>query len=107
MSSFPECRVNPAGARTTFFDHHRFGFDTCGDLIDLNEIEDTSAETVLSLTEVPVEVVEAHGWKGSRVNRAQNQSDKAGSQTRAPAFGTTLTARMQRTCHDLGMQRDR
>ena len=54
------------GARTAFFDQHRLGFDSRGDLIDLDENEDATAETVLIPTddfpEVSLEIVEANGW---------------------------------------------
>ena len=43
------------------------GFGTGGDLIDLDEVEDAAAETMLipvdNFPEVPLEVVEASGWK--------------------------------------------
>ena len=63
---FRKCHPDSPGARTTFFDQHRLGFDSRGDLIDLIENEDTTGETMLvpidSFREVPLEVVEASGW---------------------------------------------
>ena len=44
---FRKCRTNTIGARTAFFEHHRLGFDTCGDLVDLDENDDASDETGL------------------------------------------------------------
>ena len=39
------CHPDTPGARTSFFDQHRLGFDFRGDLIDLDETEDATAET--------------------------------------------------------------
>ena len=64
---FRKCRTNATGARTVFLDYHRFGFDTGGDLIDLDEVEDAAAEMMLisvdNFPQVPLEVVEASGWE--------------------------------------------
>ena len=65
---FRRCHPDTPGARTTFFDQHRLGFDTRGDLVDLIENEDATAEMMLIPTdgfpEVPLEVVEASGrWR--------------------------------------------
>ena len=35
------------GARTTFFDQHRLGFDSRGDLVDLIENDDAAGEMML------------------------------------------------------------
>ena len=63
---FRKCRPDTPGARTTFFDQHRLGFDSRGDLIDLVEYDDVTAEMMLvpvgNFPEVPLEVVEASGW---------------------------------------------
>ena len=64
---FRKCRTNTIGARSAFFEHHRLGFDTCGDLIDLDENDDASAETRLipvdNFPGVPLEIEEASGWR--------------------------------------------
>ena len=44
---FRKCHPDTPGARTTFFDQRRLGFDFRGDLIDLIETEDATAETML------------------------------------------------------------
>ena len=60
------CHPDTPGARTAFFDQHRLGFDSRGDLIDLDETEDVTAETMLipidGFLEVPLQIVEASGW---------------------------------------------
>ena len=43
----------------------------------------------------------------SRTHRSRILSDETGKQTLESALEPTLTARMQRTCFDLGMQRER
>ena len=62
-----KCRTNNIRARAAFFEHHRLGFDIYGDLVDLDENDDASAETRLTpvdnFPEVPLENVEASGWK--------------------------------------------
>ena len=67
QARFRKCRTNTIGARTAFFEHHRLRFDTCGDLIDLDENDDASDETRLipvdNFPEVSLEIVEASGWK--------------------------------------------
>ena len=59
------------GARTTFFDQHRLGFDTRGVLIDLIETEDATAEMMLvpvdGFPEVPLEVVRSQWLDGRRL----------------------------------------
>ena len=54
------------GAPTTFFDQHRLGFDSRGDLVDLIENVDAAGEMMFvpvhGFPEVPLEVVEASGW---------------------------------------------
>ena len=59
-------RPDTPGARTTFFDQHRLGFDSRGDLVGLTENDDAAVETMLFPTdgfpEVPLEVIEASGW---------------------------------------------
>ena len=50
---FRKCRTNTIGARTAFFEHHRLGFDTCGDLIDLDDNDNASAGTGL----IPVDKI--------------------------------------------------
>ena len=63
---FRERHLDTPGERTTFFDQHRLGFDSRGDLIDLVENDDVTAEMMLVLVDnflvVPLEVVEASGW---------------------------------------------
>ena len=63
---FRERHPDTSSARTAFLDHHRLVFDSRGDLIDLDENEDETTETLLIPTEgfpeVPFEVVEASGW---------------------------------------------
>ena len=63
---FRERHLDTPGARTTFFDQHRLGFDSRGDLIDSVEYDDVTAEMMLVLVDnflvVPLEVVEASGW---------------------------------------------
>ena len=63
---FRKCHPDTPCARTTLFDQHRLGFDTRGDLIELIENDDATAERMLvpvdSFPEVPLEVVEGSGW---------------------------------------------
>ena len=67
------------GARTTFFDQHRFGFDSRGDLIDLIEIDEVTVEMMLvpidGLPEVPLEVVEASGWMDVASGRWRHRNE--------------------------------
>ena len=53
-------------ARTTFFDQHRFGFDSRGDLIDLIENDDAAFQMMLvpfdGFPEVPLEVASGR-WR--------------------------------------------
>ena len=66
LARFRKCHPDTPGARTTFFDQHRLGSDSRGDLIDLLETEDATAEMMLlpidGFPEVPLEVDEASGW---------------------------------------------
>ena len=59
-SDGPVNERDSANARTTFFDRHRLGFDSRGDLIDLIETEDGTAEMMLipidGFPELPLEV---------------------------------------------------
>ena len=44
---FRKCRPGTPGARTTFFDQRRLGLDSRGDVIDLVEYDDVTAEMML------------------------------------------------------------
>ena len=46
---FRKCHPDTLGARMTFFDQHRFGFDSRGDLIDVFVNDDATAEMMLVL----------------------------------------------------------
>ena len=46
-AGFCKCHPDAPGARTTFFDQHRLGYDSRGDLIDQIENDDETAEVML------------------------------------------------------------
>ena len=76
---FRKCHPDTPGARTTFFDQHRLGFDSRGDLIDLIETKDATAEMMLipvdGFPEVPLEVVEASDWVDVASNRWRHRRE--------------------------------
>ena len=70
---FRKCHPDALGARATFFDQHRLGFDSRGNLIDLIENDDAIAEMMLvpvdNFPEVPVVGMMSHRVGGDTETR--------------------------------------
>ena len=96
---FRKCHPDTPGARTTFFDQHRLGFDSRGDLIDLIETDDATAEMML----VPIDgfrevlqVVEASGWMDVASGRWRHRNESIiVLESRAPTRGFEILASTQ------------
>ena len=100
---FHKCHPDTPGARRTFFDQHRHGFDSCGDLIDLIETADATAETMLipigGFPEVPLEVVEASGWVDVASGRWRHRNENIiVLESRALTRGDEILASTQELC---------
>ena len=85
----------------TFFDQHRLGFDSRGDLIDLVEYDDVTAEIMLvpvdNFPEVPLEVVEASGWIDVASGRWRHRNENIiVLESRALTRGIEILASTQR-----------
>ena len=76
---FRKSHPDTPGARKTFCDQHRRGFDSRGDLVDLIEKDDATAKMMLvpvnGFPKVPLEVVEDNGWMDVASGRWRHRNE--------------------------------
>ena len=113
---FRKCHPDTPGARTTFFDQHRLGFDSRGDLIDLIQTGDATVEMMLvpihGFPDVPLEVVEASGWMDVASKRWRHRNEsiivlETSSNTRQQLFRKRCVALMDNMAAALSFERRR
>ena len=95
QARFRKCHPDAPGARTTFFDQHRLGFDSRGDLIDLIENDDATAEMMLVLT-TSQRCREASGWLDVASGRWRHRNENIVLESRALTRGVEILASTQR-----------